>query len=96
MARQRKVEDVPKGPITSFEVVERPATVRGTYQMDAETRALLDTVGTGKAVRLNVDEQVDLHKIHMALRHAMKKSGVNLHYRKIGERTLLAWAEKAK
>ena len=62
--------------------------------MDAETKALIDTVGTGKAVRLHIDERVDLHKIHMALRHAMKRADLSLHYKKVGERTLLAWAEK--
>lgn len=90
------VEEVPKGPITSFEVVERPVSSRGQYQMDAEAKALMDTVGTGKAVRLHIDEQVELHKVHMALRHLMKQSGLSLHYKKVGDRTLLAWAEKAK
>ena len=88
------VVQTPSGPITSFEIVERPVTTRGQYQMDAETKALMDTVGTGKAVRLHIDERVDLHKIHMALRHAMQRADLSLHYKKVGDRTLLAWAEK--
>lgn len=90
------VAEVPKGPITSFEIVERPVSTRGGYHMDAETKALMDTVGTGKAVRLHIDEHVDLHKIHMALRYAMQRAELSLHYRKVGDRTLLAWAEKVK
>ncbi|HEX4920844.1 MAG TPA: hypothetical protein VFV92_08900, partial [Candidatus Bathyarchaeia archaeon] len=78
------VSEAPKGPITSFEIVERPVSSRGQYEMDAETKALMETVGTGKAVRLHIDEQVDLHKIHMALRHAMKRANLSLHYKKVG------------
>ena len=81
--------------VLEMELVDRPIGARSAWPLTKEVETLLDTLESGKAVKLKLDDQVDLHKIHMALRHAVaRKHGLRFRYRKIGEHTMLAWAEK--
>ncbi len=82
--------------VTSMEVVERPLSSRGKWNMDEEIRALMETAESGQAVRLDVGDQAGVHKVHMALRHATMRRGFKFSYKKVGPRTLLAWVDKRR
>jgi len=83
-------------PIVENVEVERPVSSRGKWEIDQEVMTVIETAETGKARRLHMSESAFLHKIHMAMRHALKGRSLSLHYKKIDDRTLVAWAEKAK
>jgi hypothetical protein len=76
--------------------VERPVSTRAKWDIDQDVMTVIETAETGKARRLHMSEATFLHKIHMAMRHALKGKSLSLHYKKIDDRTLVAWAEKAK
>lgn len=73
--------------------VDRPTSTRGHWALGREAQAILETAKTGRAVRLELTDQVAMHCIHMALRHAIQQHNVRFRYRKTGRRTLIAWAE---
>ena len=86
-----------ESPIVSMEIVDRPLSIRDKWLLDAEVREILKTIDTGKAVRLSIATQEDLHKVHMALRYAVnRKAKKHLHYKSVDDETILAWAEKEK
>ncbi|SRR5216683_520128 len=87
----------PASIVESMEIVERPLSIREKWPLDEEIRELLKTVDSGKAIRLRISSQADVHKIHMALRYAInRKAKKQLHYKMNDDRTITAWAEKEK
>jgi hypothetical protein len=97
MPRKGKVieELMVNRPIMENVEVERPVSTRAKWDIDEDVLKVMATAETGKARRLHMSESTFLHKIHMAMRHALKGKSLSLHYKKIDERTLVAWAEKA-
>src|SRR5690348_756219 len=97
MPRKGKVieEQMVNRPIMENVEVERPVSTRAKWDIDEDVLKVMATAETGKASRLHMSESTFLHKIHMAMRHALKGKSLSLHYKKIDERTLVAWAEKA-
>lgn len=98
MARSKanvKEETVVSRPIVENVEVERPVSTRAKWDIDHDVMTVIETAESGKARKLHMSEAVFLHKIHMAMRHALKGRALNLHYKKIDDRTLVAWAEKA-
>jgi hypothetical protein len=85
-----------RGPIVSMEVVERPLGVKNTWPVMEEVKAIVQTVETGKAVKLAFRTGEELKKIQMALRHAVSKEGLTMRYRKDAGDRIIAWAEKVK
>jgi hypothetical protein len=98
MARRTQVkeETVVNRPIVENVEVERPVSTRAKWDIDRDVMTVIETAETGKARKLHMSEALFLHKIHMAMRHALKGRELNLHYKKIDEKTLVAWAERAK
>jgi hypothetical protein len=99
MARNKanvKEETVVNRPIVEDVEVERPVSTRAKWNIDQNVLNVIATAETGKARRLHMSEATFLHNIHMAMRNALKGRELNLHYKKIDEKTLVAWAERAK
>jgi hypothetical protein len=83
-------------PIIENVEVDRPVSTRAKWDIGQDVMTVMETATTGKARRLHMSEATLLHKVHMAMRHALKGKSLSLHYKKIDDRTLVAWAEKTK
>ena len=87
----------PASAVEEMEIVDRPLSIREKWPLDREVKELLNTMETGKAVRLRIASQADVHKIHMALRYAInRKAKSHLRYKTVDDHTIIAWAEKEK
>lgn len=94
MAKRKEETLVHGGPIVSMEIVDRPLSTKHQWPITEEVKAIAHTVETGRAVQLAFRTGEEMKCIQMALRHAVSKAGLKMHYSKgVGER-IVAWAEK--
>ena len=98
MARRKAHEDVvPDGQkrlVKSWEIVERPISARSDVDITEEVKAVLTALDEGKAVRMHLEDNVNFENTHMKFRYALAKFGAQFRYRRVDNKTLIAWAEK--
>jgi len=78
----------------SMKRVPRPQLRRHKYQIEKEVEAILETVDRGDSVELELYNEADFRRAHMALRHAIRKHGEKFKYQKFGTTKLKVWAER--
>lgn len=97
MARGKRHSEGTGRVVEELEIVDRPMSARDKWALDREIRELSNTMESGKAVRLRISDQADLHKIHMALRYAAtRKLKARFRYKTVDDHTIIAWAEKRR
>lgn len=88
--------DETRNPIIADDEVDRPVSTRGRWQLDETIHNVIRTAETGKARRIRMTVGEFVHRVHMHLRHAVKKEDLKFHYKQIDEHELVVWATKAE